>query len=61
MRLLLADTALTAVLRAVLAIFAVLAGMTRVCTCACRGEDIERNLIQEKDRQNDLRKDDNQS
>ena len=40
MRCLFADTALPAILRAVLAIFAILAGVTGVGTRAGRGENV---------------------
>ena len=46
MRCLFADTALTAILRAVLTILAVLAGVTRIGTRAGRGENVERGLIE---------------
>jgi hypothetical protein len=52
--LLLADAALPAFLGAVLAVFAILAGMTGVGARAGRFENVERNLIDEKNRQHDL-------
>jgi hypothetical protein len=54
MRRLFANSAFSAVLRAVLAIFAILAGVTRVSTRAGRGENVERDLVEEKYRQHDL-------
>jgi hypothetical protein len=47
---LLTNTALTAFLCAVLAILAILAGMTRVGTCTGRRENVEWKLIDEKNR-----------
>ena len=58
---LLANAAFSAVLRAMLTILAILAGMTRVRTRASRRENIERNLMEEKNRQNNLRKDHKES
>jgi len=43
-----ADTALPAFLGAVLAVFAVLAGVTWVSTCAGSGENVERHLTDEQ-------------
>ena len=53
-RRLFADTALPAVLRAVFAIFAVLARFAGIGTCAGSGENVEWNLIEKKNRQHDL-------
>jgi hypothetical protein len=61
MRRLVADTTLSSVLRTVLTMLAILAGVTRVGTCAGRRENVERNLIEEKNRQNNLRKDHKES
>ena len=61
MKCLFANTALTAVLRAVLAILTVLAGFAGIGARAGRGENVELYLIEEKDRQNNLRKDDKES
>jgi hypothetical protein len=58
---LLANAAFSAVLRAMLTILAILAGVTRVRTRASRRENIERNLMEEKNRQNNLRKDHKES
>ena len=52
-----ADSALTAILRAVLAIFAILAGIARISSSASRGENVERELIKEDNRQHDLSED----
>jgi hypothetical protein len=54
MNCLFADATFAAILGAVLAIFAILAGVTRVGTCACRRENVERNLIEEKNQQHGL-------
>jgi len=43
---LLADTAFPAVLRAVLAILAILAGSAGIGSCAGRGENVGRDLIE---------------
>jgi hypothetical protein len=48
MKCLFADTAFPAILRAVLAILAVLAGFARIGTCAGRGKRCELNLVEEK-------------
>jgi hypothetical protein len=45
---LLADPTLAAILRAVLTILAVLASVTRIGTRASGRENVERNLIEEK-------------
>ena len=45
-----ADTAFSAILRAVLAILAILAGLAGISTRASRGENVERDLINEKNR-----------
>jgi hypothetical protein len=45
MRSLFADTALAAIFRTVLAVFAILAGVAWIGTCACCRENIGRDLI----------------
>ena len=52
---LLTNAALPAFFGAVLAILTILAGMARVGTCAGRCEVVEWNLIEEKNRQQELR------
>lgn len=52
---LLANAALPAFLRAVLAILAILTGMAWVGAGACRCENVERHLTDEKRRQQELR------
>lgn len=60
-RKLLTDTALPALLGAVLAILTILAGMAGVGSRACRCGDAEWNLIEEKNRQHDLSQNNEQS
>jgi hypothetical protein len=54
LRLLLADTALTAVLRAVFAILTVLARIARIGSSAGRRKDVSWNLVDENHCQQDL-------
>jgi len=54
--LLLTDAAFPAFFGAVLAILAILAGMAGVGTCAGRCKNVGRNLVDEKNRQQELRK-----
>ena len=55
---LLTNAALPAFLGAVLAILTILAGMARIGTGAGRGENVERKLVEEKNRQQELREGD---
>jgi hypothetical protein len=54
MRRLFANSTFSAVFCTVLAVFAIFAGVARVCTRAGRGENVERDLIEEKYQQHDL-------
>jgi hypothetical protein len=60
-RRLFADTALPAVLCAVLAVFAVLAGFAGIGTGAGRRERIKRNLIEENHREQDSTEEQNET
>jgi hypothetical protein len=53
-----ADAALPTFFGAVPAILTILAGMARIGTCAGRCENVERKLIEEKNRQQELRQGD---
>jgi hypothetical protein len=50
------NTAVTAILRTVLAILTILAGFAGIGTGAGSGENVEWNLIEEENRQHDLRR-----
>ena len=58
---LLAHATLPAFLRAVLTVFAIFAGMTRVGTCAGRCGRVRWNLADEKNRQQDLSQNEEES